>query len=60
VLNEIEKTVLHAIDVLPTDIDQIVQRTGLAVSQVLSTLSVLELQSAIRRTGGRSYARKWS
>jgi predicted Rossmann fold nucleotide-binding protein DprA/Smf involved in DNA uptake len=45
---------------LPTDIDQIVQRTNLAVSQVLSTLSVLELKSAIRRTGGRSYARKWS
>jgi DNA processing protein len=60
VLNEIEKTVLNAIDVLPTDIDQIVQRTRLAVSQVLSTLSVLELRSAIRRTGGRSYARKWS
>ena len=60
VLNEIEKTVLHAIDVLPTDIDQIVQRTGLAVSQVLSTLSVLEIKSAIRRTGGRSYSRKWS
>ena len=60
VLNEIEKTVLQAIDVLPTDIDQIVQRTNLAVSQVLSTLSVLELKSAIRRTGGRSYARKWS
>jgi DNA processing protein len=60
VLNDIEKTVLHAIDVLPTDIDQIVQRTNLAVSQVLSTLSVLELKSAIRRTGGRSYARKWS
>lgn len=60
VLNDIEKTVLHSIDVLPTDIDQIVQRTNLAVSQVLSTLSVLELKSAIRRTGGRSYARKWS
>ncbi|MFN9510104.1 MAG: DNA-processing protein DprA [Planctomycetota bacterium] len=59
VLNEIERSVLQAIDVLPTDIDQIVHRSALAVSQVLSTLSVLELKGAIKRTGGRSYGRKF-
>ncbi|MFN9625275.1 MAG: DNA-processing protein DprA, partial [Planctomycetota bacterium] len=59
VLNDIEQTVLQSIDVLPTDIDQIVHRSNLAVSQVLSTLSVLELKGAIKRTGGRSYGRKF-
>ena len=59
VLNEIERSVLQAIDVLPTDIDLIVQRSKLAVSQVLSTLSVLELKGAIKRTGGRSFGRKY-
>lgn len=59
ILNDIERTVLQAIDVLPTDIDQIVHRSTLAVSQVLSTLSVLELKGAIKRTGGRSYGRKF-
>jgi DNA processing protein len=59
ILNEIEQKVLQAIDVLPTDIDQVVQRSQLAVSQVLSTLSVLELKGAIKRTGGRSYGRRY-
>lgn len=58
-LNEIERTVLQAMDVLPTDIDSIVQRSRLLVSQVLSTLSVLEIKGAIKRTGGRSYGRKY-
>lgn len=59
ILNEIERGVLQAIDVMPTDIDLVVQRSQLAVSQVLSTLSVLELKGAIKRTGGRSYGRKY-
>jgi len=59
ILNEIERGVLQVIDVMPTDIDLVVQRSQLAVSQVLSTLSVLELKGAIKRTGGRSYGRKY-
>ncbi|MFN6402127.1 MAG: DNA-processing protein DprA [Planctomycetota bacterium] len=59
ILNEIERGVLQGIDVMPTDIDLVVQRSQLAVSQVLSTLSVLELKGAIKRTGGRSYGRKY-
>jgi len=59
ILNEIERGVLQAIDVMPTDIDLVVQRRTLAVAQVLSTLSVLELKGAIKRTGGRSYGRKY-
>jgi DNA processing protein len=59
ILNEIERGVLQVIDVMPTDIDLVVHRSQLAVSQVLSTLSVLELKGAIKRTGGRSYGRKY-
>lgn len=59
ILNEIERGVLQVIDAMPTDIDLVVQRSRLAVSQVLSTLSVLELKGAIKRTGGRSYSRRY-
>jgi DNA processing protein len=59
ILNEVERQVLQAIDGHATDIDQIVMQSGLPVSRVLSTLSVLEIQGFILRTGGRSYSRKY-
>lgn len=58
-LNEIERQVLQAIEGHASDIDQIVMQSGLPVSRVLSTLSVLEIQGIILRTGGRSYSRKY-
>ena len=58
-LNEVEQTVLGAIDSQPTDIDSVIGRSGLPVSRVLSTLSVLELRGCIIRTGGRSVARRY-
>lgn len=59
ILNEIEQRVLQSIEVLETDIDSIVNRSDLMVSQVLSTLSVLEIKGAVKRTGGRSYSRRY-
>jgi DNA processing protein len=59
ILNEVERQVLQAIDGHATDIDQIVMQSGLPVSRVLSTLSVLEIQGVILRTGGRAYSRKY-
>ncbi len=56
-LNEIEQQVLQAIHSEPTLIDQIVGDTGLAVPQVLATLSVLETRRLIRRTSGASVMR---
>lgn len=58
-LNEVERQVLQAIEGHASDIDQIVMQSGLPVSRVLSTLSVLEIQGVILRTGGRTYARKY-
>jgi DNA processing protein len=56
-LNDLEQTVLSAIDGEGISIDQIVMETGLAVPQVLSTLSVLEMRSLIRRLSGSTVAR---
>ncbi len=56
-LNELEQRVLSAIGGEATSIDAIVADTRLAVSQVLSTISVLEMRRVIRRLSGTSVAR---
>jgi len=58
-LNDMEQTILGAIDSQPTDIDVVITRSALPVARVLSTLSVLELRGFIVRTGGRSVARRY-
>ena len=52
-LNEQEAQVLAAIGMEPTDINDVVTRSGLPVSRVLSTLSVLEMRRLIRRISGQ-------
>ena len=52
-LNEQEAAVLKAIQLEPTDINQVVTVSGLPVSRVLSTLSVLEMRRLIRRVSGQ-------
>jgi len=57
-LNEVEQKVLQAIQ--PGDgslIDQVTETSGLPVHRVLSTISVLEMRSLIRRIGGNRVAR---
>ena len=57
-LNEIEQKVLQAIQ--PGEgslIDDVTQTSGLPVHRVLSTLSVLEMRTLIRRIGGNRVAR---
>jgi len=56
-LNELEQQVLAAIGGEATSIDAIVAATRLAVSQVLSTISVLEMRRVIRRLSGTTVAR---
>jgi len=56
-LNEAEQRVLAAIGDEATSIDQIVADTGLAVPQVLSTVSVLEMRHLIRRVSGTTVRR---
>jgi DNA processing protein len=56
-LNDLEQKVLSAVDTESTPVDRIVTETGLAVPQVLSTLSVLEMRRLVRRLSGTSVAR---
>ncbi len=56
-LNDQEQSVLQAIEATPSDLDQVIVRSGLAVSRVLSTVSALEMRGLIRRVGGRSVQR---
>ncbi len=59
-LNEIERTVLDAIDTATTQIDDIVVATQLPVHRVLSTISVLEMRRLIRRVSGTQVAQDLS
>ncbi|MDZ4850293.1 MAG: DNA-processing protein DprA [Pirellulaceae bacterium] len=56
-LNIQEQAVLQAIEMTPSDMDDVIVRSGLAVSRVLSTVSALEMRGLIRRVGGRSVQR---
>jgi DNA processing protein len=62
-LGDIERQVLDACDALaggatkPVSIDDIVDRSGLAASQVLATVGVLEMRRLIRRLPGNQIAR---
>lgn len=57
-LNPTEETVLQAVGVDPTEIDQIVRATGLPVPRVLAALSALEMRRLIRRLSGGAVARR--
>jgi len=56
-LNELEQKVLSAVGTESTLVDSIVAETGLAVPQVLSTISVLEMRRLVRRLSGTSVVR---
>ena len=56
-LNEVERKVLQAIQSEAALIDEVAQTSGLPVHRVLSTISVLEMRSLIRRVGGNRVAR---
>ncbi|MFH1266412.1 MAG: DNA-processing protein DprA [Planctomycetota bacterium] len=56
-LNELEQKVLAAVGTESTLVDSIVADTGLAVPQVLSTISVLEMRRLVRRLSGSSVVR---
>lgn len=56
-LNDRERQVLDAIETEPTGIDAVVQRSGLAVQQVLATISVLEMRKLIRRLSSQYVSR---
>jgi DNA processing protein len=57
-LNDQELQVLNAIESEPTSIDQVVTASGLPVHRVLSTISVLEMRSLVRRVSGNYVSRR--
>ncbi|MGQ9504507.1 MAG: DNA-processing protein DprA [Thermogutta sp.] len=56
-LSPLEKQVLQAVRDDPTPIDEVIAVTGLTASQVLATLSVLEMRRVLRRVGGTNVVR---
>ena len=56
-LNEVEQQVLDAVETQATSIDALLGSTGLSISQVLSTISVLEMRHLIRRLSGATVIR---
>jgi DNA processing protein len=58
-LNEPEKAVLAAIADEPISIDEVTVACGLAVQNVLATISVLERKRLIRRLGGNRVMRNY-
>ncbi len=57
-LNEQEQIILNAIETEATEIDAIVDATGLPVHRILATVSVLEMRHLIERTSGTSIRRR--
>ena len=57
VLSDHERLVLDQLGDRPIAVDQVIALTGLAASQVVGTLSLLELRRLVRRSPGPEYAR---
>ncbi len=59
-LNDLERSVLKSIDSEPTTVDEIAERSEVAVHRVLSTISVLEMRHLVRRVSGDRVTRAFS
>lgn len=56
-LNDLERSLLGKLDDRPTAVDELIARTGLTASQVMATLSVLEMRRLVRRMPGHQFVR---
>jgi DNA processing protein len=56
-LSDQERSLLGQLDDRPTGVDELIGRTGLIASQVMATLSVLELKRLVRRLPGHLFVR---
>ncbi len=56
-LTDPERSLLGQLDDHPTSVDDLIGRTGLTVSQVMATLSVLEMKRLVRRLPGHQFVR---
>ena len=51
-LSGMSKTIYQALDVVPTSIDALVNRTGLSVAEIAQQLMLMELKGQIAQTPG--------
>jgi DNA processing protein len=56
-LSDLERSLLGKLDDRPVGVDELIARTGLTASQVLATLSVLEVRRLVRRGPGHQFVR---
>lgn len=56
-LSDLERSILGRLDDTPTAVDGLIAATGLTASQVLATLSVLEMRRLVRRLPGQQFVR---
>jgi DNA processing protein len=56
-LNEVERSVLDAIDVTSTLVDQVIEKSGLPAQRVIAVISVLEMRRLVRRLSGQYVSR---
>ncbi len=56
-LSDQERALLGQLDNHPTGVDELIIRTSLTASQVMATLSVLELKRQVRRLPGHQFVR---
>ena len=56
-MNDLERQVLSAVTTEPASIDEVIAASRLPASQVLATLSVLEIRRLVRRLSGNIVSR---
>jgi len=56
-LSDQERSVLGCLDDVPKPVDEVIIKTGLGASQVMATLSVLEMRRLIKRAPGNQFVR---
>lgn len=60
VLSDLERSILGRLDDRPVPVDDLIAGTGLTASQVLATLSVLEMRRLVKRLPGHQFVRAGS
>jgi DNA processing protein len=56
-LTDLERSLLHSLDDHPKAVDELILLTSLPASQVMATLSILEMRRLIRRMPGNQFIR---
>ena len=56
-LSDLERSILNRLDDNPLAVDALISQTGMTASQVMATLSVLEMRRLVRRLPGHQFVR---